>query len=263
MDLGIKNKTAIVSAASKGLGKATAQALANEGASVVIFSRNKQEIEKAAEEISRNSNSNVLPISADVTRLDDIKNVVDLTIQKFGGIDILINNTGGPPVGSFEDITDEQWLYSFNLILLSMIRMTRLVLPYMMKKNWGRIVNITSLTAKQPVNDLITSSTLRPGILGLTKILSNQYSKYGILFNNVCPGFILTQRSEEISRKRAGELQLSFEEYLKQQSRDIPLGRYGQVQELADFITFLCSEKASYITGATFSVDGGLIKGLF
>ena len=262
MDLGIKNKVAIVSAASKGLGKATAQSLAKEGAIVVIFSRNKQDIEKTAEEISRESHSDILPLSADVTKLEDVEKVVNVTLENFGKIDILINNTGGPPIGNFQDITDEQWLYGFNLVLLSMIRMTRLVIPYMVKQKWGRIVNITSITAKQPIDDLILSSTLRPGILGLAKILSNKYSRYGVLINNVCPGFILTQRTKEIGSKRAESLNISLEKYLEQQSQEIPLRRYGKPEELADFIAFLSSEKASYISGATFSVDGGLIKGI-
>lgn len=262
MDLGIKDKIAIVAAASKGLGKATALALAYEGAKVVIFSRNKVEIEKTAIEISEKSKSEVLPVAADITKKEDIERVVNLTLKKFGDVNILINNTGGPTFGNFEIVSDEDLIDNFNLVMLSFIRLTRSVFPYMKNKNWGRIVNIASFTAKQPVDDLLISSILRPGILNLTKILSNNFARFGILINTVCPGFILTERSEEIGMKRAIELNISFEEYQKQQSKDIPIGRYGKPEELASLIAFLCSEKASYITGTSIIIDGGLTKGI-
>lgn len=263
MELGIKNKIAIVAAASKGLGKATAEALAKEGAKVVIFARNKEELEKTANQIYEKSKCEVYPVAADITLKNDIEKVINLTIQKFGEINILVNNTGGPTYGNFETITEEDYNQNFNLIVLSFIRLIHYVIPYMMKQKWGRIVNIASFTAIQPVDDLIISSIFRPGILSLTKLLSNKYSKFGILTNTVCPGFILTERSEEIGRKRAKELNISFEEYQALQSKDIPLGRYGKPEELANLIAFLCSEKASYITGTAIAVDGGLIKGVF
>lgn len=262
MDLGLNNKLAIVCAASKGLGKATAFALAAEGANLVIFARHKQDLESTASEIIDNTGSKVLPILADITKPEDIKRVVEIAVQKFGTIHILVNNAGGPPVGNFSDLTDEMWSQGFNLTLLSLIRMTRLVIPYMQKNRWGRIINITSITAKQPVDDLIISSTLRPGILGLSKILSRQYSKYGILINNVCPGYVLTKRTEKIAKKRAENMNINAEEYIKQQSKTIPMERYGKPEEVANLIVFLASERASYITGATFSVDGGIIQGI-
>jgi 3-oxoacyl-[acyl-carrier protein] reductase len=263
MDLGIQNKVAIVCASSQGLGKATALGLAREGASVVLFARNKKDLDETAHEISTTTNSEVLPIIADVTKVEDIQKVVQTAVDKFGTVHILINNAGGPPVANFAELTDESWINGVNLTLMSTIRMTREVIPYMLKNKWGRIVNITSLTAKQPINDLIISSTLRPGILGLAKILSNQYSKYGILVNNVCPGHYLTKRQEEIIKKRSTEQNITPEEYIKQHSGEIPIGRFGKPEELASMIVFLCSEKASYVTGSTISVDGGLVKGLF
>ncbi len=263
MDLGIQNKVAIVCASSQGLGKATALGLASEGASVVIFARHKKDLDEATHEIATTTNSEVLPIVADVTKVEDIHKVVQTTVDKFGTVHILINNAGGPPVANFADLTDESWINGVNLTLMSTIRMTREVIPYMLKNKWGRIVNITSLTAKQPINDLIISSTLRPGILGLAKILSNQYSKYGILVNNVCPGHYLTKRQEEIIKKRSAERNITPEEYIKQHTSEIPTGRFGKPEELANMIVFLCSEKASYVTGSTISVDGGLVKGLF
>jgi len=263
MDLGIKEKVAIVCASSQGLGKATALGLAKEGAKVVIFARHKKDIDETAHEISSSMNSEVLPIVADVTKTEDIQKVVKTTIEKFGNVHILVNNAGGPPVASFAELTDDMWMNSVSLTMMSLIRMTREVLPHMLKNKWGRIINIASLTAKQPINDLIISSTLRPGILGLAKILSNQYSKFGILVNNVCPGHYLTKRQEEIIKKRSTERNITAEEYIQQHSNEIPIGRFGKPEELANMIVFLCSEKAGYVTGSTISVDGGLVKGLF
>lgn len=263
MDLGIQNKVAIVCASSHGLGKAAALGLAKEKAKVVVFARHKKDLDETAHEIATITNSEVLPIIADVTKVEDIPRVVQTAVDKFGTVHILINNAGGPPVANFADLTDESWINGVNLTLMSTIRMTREVIPHMLKNKWGRIVNITSLTAKQPINDLIISSTLRPGILGLAKILSNQYSKYGILVNNVCPGHYLTKRQEEIIKKRSTERNITPEEYIKQHSSEIPIGRFGKPEELANMIVFLCSEKASYVTGSTISVDGGLVKGLF
>ena len=263
MELGIKNKVAIVCASSQGLGKATALGLAKEGAKVVIFARHKKDIDETAHAISSVTDSEVLPMVADVTKAEDIQKVVKTTVEKFGTVHILVNNAGGPPVANFAELSDDMWMNGVNLTMMSLIRMTREVIPHMLKNKWGRIINITSLTAKQPINDLIISSTLRPGILGLAKILSNQYSKFGILVNNVCPGHYLTQRQEEIIKKRSTERNITAEEYIQQHSNEIPIGRFGKPEELANMIVFLCSERASYVTGSTISVDGGLVKGLF
>jgi 3-oxoacyl-[acyl-carrier protein] reductase len=263
MDLGIKDKVAIVCASSQGLGKATALGLAKEGAKVVIFARHKKDLDETAHEIGTTTNSEVLSLIADVTKVEDIRTVVQTTVDKFGTLHILVNNAGGPPVANFAELTDDMWMNGVGLTMMSLIRMTREVLPHMLKNKWGRIINIASLTAKQPINDLIISSTLRPGILGLAKILSNQYSKFGVLVNNVCPGHYLTKRQEEIIKKRSVERNITAEEYIQQHSNEIPIGRFGKPGELANMIVFLCSEKASYVTGSTISVDGGLVKGLF
>ncbi len=263
MDLGLKDKVAIVCASSQGLGKAAALGLAAEGANVVIIARHKKDLEEAAEEIKDKTGKEVFQLIADLNQVEDIHRVVEQTIDKFGTIHILVNNAGGPPVGNFSGLTDEMWQNGVNLTLMSLIRMSRKVIPHMIKNNWGRIINITSLTAKQPLDDLIISSTLRPGILGLAKILSNQYSKHGILINNVCPGFILTKRQEEIVRSRSEAQNISTMEYMARHASEIPVGRYGKPEELANMIVFLASERSSYVTGTTISVDGGLVKGLF
>lgn len=263
MDLGIKNKIAIVCASSQGLGKAAALGLAKEGAKIVIFARHKKDLEETANEITSLTKSEVMALVADINKAEDIYRLVKTTVEKFGTVHILVNNAGGPAVGTFVELPDELWMNGVNLTLMSLVRMTREVLPYMLKNKWGRIINITSLTAKQPINDLIISSTLRPGILGLAKILSNQYSKFGILVNNVCPGHYLTKRQEKIINKRSTEHDITADEYIKQHSSEIPVGRFGKPEELANMIVFLASERASYITGTTISVDGGLVKGLF
>jgi 3-oxoacyl-[acyl-carrier protein] reductase len=204
----------------------------------------------------------VLPVVADLTRARDIKRLVAIALRRLGRIDILVTNSGGPPVAKFADLDDRLWGKGIALNLMSAIRCIREVLPSMQRQKWGRIINITSIAAKQPINDLVISSTVRPGILGLTKVLANQYAKDGILINSVTPGFILTARQRELSATRAGASGVSIEQYIGEIARDIPLRRFGTPEELAGVIVFLASERASYITGATISVDGGLTKGL-
>jgi 3-oxoacyl-[acyl-carrier protein] reductase len=238
---------------------------AREGAHVVICSRNKKLIQAAAEDIRKAAGQHagrVVAVAADLTRAKDIATLFRKTMKEFGRIDILVTNAGGPPVAMFPDLDDATWSKGVDLTLMSAIRCIREALPHMQKKKWGRIINITSIAARQPVNDLVISSTLRPGILGLTKVLANQYAKDGILINSVTPGYILTARQREISNSRAAAKGVTVESYMKELTGDVPLGRYGEPEELANVIVFLGSEKASYITGATISVDGGLAKGL-
>jgi 3-oxoacyl-[acyl-carrier protein] reductase len=265
MDLGLRGRVAIVCAASQGLGKATAQGLFDEGASVVISSRDEGRLQAAASEIagkSPKSDGEVFPVVADVTDPQQIKALIATTEKKFGRIDILVTNAGGPPVASFPDLDDAAWQKGIDLNLMSTIRCIREVLPHMRLRRWGRIIAITSITAKQPINDLVISSTVRPGILGLVHVLSNQYANEGILVNSVTPGFILTARQKEISIARAASRGITAEQYQEEITREVPVKRYGTPEELANVIVFLASERASFVTGATIAVDGGLTKGI-
>lgn len=266
MDLGLTEKTAVVCAASGGLGKAAALALAQAGARVTICSRDEERVTAAAAEIVREagrSEKTVLPVVADLSKAEEIDALLKASVRAFGQIDILVTNSGGPPSGGFPELSDEQWQTGFDRNLMSVIRSIRGVIPMMQKNGWGRIINITSLTVKQPVNDLIVSSVLRPGILGLSKILANLYAKDGITVNSIAPGFIMTGRQHELGKIRSEKQGISFEEYVRNSSADIPAGRFGRPEELASVIAFLASEKASYINGATIGVDGGFVKGLF
>jgi 3-oxoacyl-[acyl-carrier protein] reductase len=257
---------ALVCAASQGLGKAAAIGFAREGAHVVICSRQKKALLRTGDEIRAAVAENpvqVVPIVADLTKPRQVAAVVSRTMKLFGRIDVLVTNAGGPPVGAFTDLDDATWEAGVALTLMSTVRAIRAVLPHMQKRKWGRIINITSIAAKQPINDLIISSSLRPGILGLSRVLASQYAKDGILINSVAPGFMRTARMEEIGATRAKDAGITMDEYFVKQSRDIPLQRYGEPEELANVIVFLGSERASYLTGSTVSVDGGLMKGLF
>ena len=266
MDLGLRGRVALVCAASQGLGKAAALGFAREGAHVVICSRQRNALAMAAKEIRSAVGDlpvRVMPVVADLTKPRQITSVVARAAKAFGRIDILVTNAGGPPVAPFEALDDARWGEGVTLTLMSTIRCIRAVLPHMRKRKWGRIVNITSIAAKQPINDLVISSALRPGILGLTRVLAAEYGKEGILINSVAPGFMLTGRMQQIGQARSKEQGITVEEYFQKQARDIPLQRYGDPEELANVIVFLGSERASYCTGATMSVDGGMLKGLF
>ena len=262
MDLGLRNKIALVAASSQGLGKAVAESLSGEGAAVVLCARDKKNLAAAAKEISAKTGGEVAAIPCDVSKPREIDKLVNAVVKKFGSLHILVNNAGGPPVESFDRLSDEQWSKGVQLTMMSAIRLTRAVIPFMQKQHWGRIITINSIAGKQPIQELVISSTLRPGLIGLHKVLATQYAKDGILINTVCPGFVMTKRQEEISKVRSAKANITVEEYMKQQAKEIPLGRYGTPQEIADVVAFLASSRAGFLTGATISVDGGMMKGL-
>ena len=258
MDLGLSGRVALVTAASKGMGKASAMGLAAEGAKVVMCARTESDLKTAAEEIRAKTRAEVLAIPADVTKKDDVTALVDRALKTFGQIDILVANAGGPPRGYFEDMTDEQWQGAFDVSLLSVVRLVRGVLPSMTARRWGRILTIQSVSVKQPIPELLLSNAVRPGVAGMMKTLAGQLGKDGITVNTVCPGKIMTDRFLG-GQKISG---LSREEYLARAVEDVPVGRVGTPEEFANMIVFLASERASYVTGVSVQVDGGLVRGL-
>ena len=210
MDLGLSGRVAIVCAASQGLGRAVALALAREGTHTVICSRDRRRISRAAKELASDPGvqSSVVPMVADLTRATDIRTLVERTQKRFGRVDILVTNAGGPPVAAFMELDDRTWERGVRLTLMSTVRCIRAVIPHMRRQRWGRIINITSIAARQPVDDLVISSTLRPGILGMTKVLANRHAHEGITVNSVTPGFILTARQQEIAEARGKALRI-------------------------------------------------------
>ena len=262
MDLGLVGKVALVTGASKGMGKACAMGLAAEGARVAICARAEADLAAAAAEIRQKTDAEILAVPADLTRLDDIRRVVGATADAFGGIDILVNNAGGPPPGAFDQLTDAQWQSAFELTLLSTVRLIREVLPHLRAKRWGRILNIQSSAVKEPIRGLILSNGIRPGVIGLAKTLAAELGKDNITINTICPGRILTDRLLSLMAVRAREAGKSLDDYLPEATADIPLGRIGSPEEFASMVVFLASERASYVTGVTVQVDGGLIRGL-
>ncbi|MDT9026487.1 SDR family oxidoreductase [Rossellomorea yichunensis] len=263
MDFGLKNKAVIVTASSKGLGKATALELAKEGAHVLISSRNEEELQSTAKEIIKLSgNHQVYFATCDMTKPADIQALVETGVNKLGGVDILVNNTGGPPAGGFQQFDDEDWQYAFELNLLSYIRTIREVIPHMKKNKGGRIVNIASSSTKQAIDGLILSNTFRTGIVGLSKSLSRELAQDHILINTVGPGRIATERVAQLDQLNADKQNISIEEFKKQSEKAIPMGRYGEPEEFARAITFLVSDANTYLTGQSLVVDGGLVTAL-
>lgn len=261
MDLGIKGKTAVVLASSKGIGKGCALGLAKEGANLAICARGKDDLEKTRLEIA-SLGINVFSSAIDVTKEEDTRNFVKQVLDKFGTIHIAVLNSGGPPVGNMFDVKPSDWEIALQTSLMCFVRWTYELVPIMQKQKWGRIVNITSTSVKQPIDNLILSNSTRTGVIGFAKSVSRETAKDNITVNNVCPGSIMTDRSTPRAKMLAKKEKISFEEALKKLSHEIPIGRFGTTEEVANLVTFLCSERASYITGTTIQVDGGLCRGV-
>lgn len=262
MDLGLKDKVALVAAGSRGLGRAVAEELAAEGASLVLCAREAQTLSETAAAIAESHNAHVLAVPADVTVTDDIKRVVESGIERFGRIDILVTNAGGPPAGRFDQLTREQWERAIRLTLLSAVELARHVLPGMRERRWGRILNITSIAVKQPVENLLLSNSLRAGLTGFARTLANEVAAEGVTVNNILPGYTRTERLEELAQMMAEKQGISAAEFRGKWEKEIPMGRLGEPREFAALAAFLVSERASYITGTSIQVDGGWIKSL-
>jgi len=258
MDLKLTNKVAIVLAASKGLGKAIATALSAESAKVIIGSRNEAELKKTANEIQKLTGNEVIAIPVDVSDGDQINNFIQKAASRFGRIDILLNNAGGPPFDKFENFDDEAWQKAFELNLLSFARTSRQVLPHLQKTGSGRIINIISGSVKSVLGNSVLSTSMRMGVVGMAKLMADEFGPYNITVNNVAPGMILTGRLKHTLPKDADP-----EQALKEKAKNIPLGRIGKPEELAALVTFLASEQAAYISGTTIQVDGGANRSIF
>jgi 3-oxoacyl-[acyl-carrier protein] reductase len=263
MDLGIKGKSVLVTASSKGIGRAIAEAFTAEGCNVSICARNKEDLINAAAEIKKRYSVEPAWCVCDLNSLKDIELTFDTVVKQFGQIDILINNCGGPGTGPFQQLSEKSWQAAFEQILLSAVRFCNLVLPDMMLKEWGRIVNITSFVVKQPAENLMLSNSLRTGLVGFAKSLSNEVAKFNITVNNIAPGYTLTNRIYDLAVSKAKQTGKSHEEILVEMAKEVPLNRLAGPEEIASAVVFLASKQASYITGNTIQVDGGLVKGIY
>ena len=263
MDLGIKERVALVAASSRGLGKAIAQRLSQEGAKVVICARDEDKLLKTRDEIAAVTGGVVKAIKADVTDKNQVIQLVKKTIDEFGTIDILVCNAGGPPSGMADKFTAADYAQALELNLLSTINLCYEVMPFMKKQKWGRIINMTSVSAKQPIDNLILSNTSRAGVLGFSKSLSNQLAPFGITVNAVCPGYTRTERVDELARSFEESGKGTAQDFYSNIEKAIPEGRLGTPEELAQAVAFLASEGAGYITGIALQVDGGYIKAVF
>ena len=262
MDLGLEDKVAFVAAASRGLGRAVAEELAAEGATLVLCARNAEDLNSVSQQIAKTYGVSVLGVTADVSADKDVARAVRIGIENFGRIDILVTNAGGPPAGRFEDLSPAMWDAAVNLTLKSVLELTRAILPGMKERRWGRILNITSIAVKQPVDNLMLSNSLRAAVTGFARTLANEVATYGITVNNILPGYTRTERVEELAKATAAKEGISEMEARAGWEAEIPMKRLGEPREFAALAAFLVSERASYITGTSVAVDGGWIKSL-
>jgi 3-oxoacyl-[acyl-carrier protein] reductase len=262
MDLGLRGKGAVVAAASKGLGRAVAHELAVEGARLVICARNRDSLEAARDEIARAARADVHAVVADVATTAGIDAVAREALQRFGHVDILVNNAGGPPSGPFDQHTWDAWEQAVHLTLRSAVELTRVLLPGMRERRWGRVINVTSIAVKQPVDGLILSNSIRSAVTGWARTLATEVATDGITVNNVLPGYTRTERVEQLNAARAASEHVSVDEIQRRIESQIPMRRLGDPREFAALVAFLASERASYITAQSWAVDGGWIRSL-
>jgi 3-oxoacyl-[acyl-carrier protein] reductase len=262
MDLGLKGRGVIVAASSQGIGLATAEAFAREGAQVAMCARNESNLRQAAEKIRSETGAEVFAEAVDVTDASRVQPFVDSVAKTFGRIDVCVTNAGGPPAKNFLSISPDEWRKAVDLNFLSVVHLAKAVIPYMQRHRWGRIVTITSVTVKQPVAELIMSNAVRAAVVGLVKSLSNEFGKDGILVNNVAPGYTATERLQELAGVRALAAGVTREQIHQDWTAEIPLRRLGDPKDIADVILWLASERAAYVTGQTVLADGGIYRGL-
>jgi 3-oxoacyl-[acyl-carrier protein] reductase len=263
LETGLKDKTVLITASSTGIGKAVAELFAQEGCRIAISSRSKENLLSATQELKEKYSLEPFWSVCDLNKQKDIENTFSAVASHFGTVDILVNNCGGPTPGLFQQLEEEDWNFAYEQVLLSVVRFSKLVLPGMMAKNWGRIINLTSISVKQPVDNLVLSNSLRAGVTGLTKSLSNEVAKFNITVNNVAPGLTLTGRLYELAVIEAKERGKSHEEILVEMAKRVPLNRLARPEEIASVVVFLASRQASYVTGNTIQVDGGYVKSIY
>ena len=262
MDLGLRGKVALVAASSKGLGRAVAEELAAEGAHLVMCARGQETLEQTAESIRQTTGVKVVAVAADVSNTADTARVVEAAFDQLGRVDILVTNSGGPPSGPFEKLTTEMWAAATGLLLKSAVELTRAVLPGMKERRWGRILNVTSIAAKQPIEGLMLSNSLRAAVIGFARTLANEVAPFNVTVNNLLPGYTRTDRVQELARAAGGKAGGSSTDIVAKWEKEIPMGRLGEPREFAALAAFLASERASYITGCSIAVDGGWIRSL-
>lgn len=263
METGLKDKTVLITASSTGIGKAVAELFAQEGCRIAISSRSKENLLSTTQELKQKYSLEPFWSVCDLNKQKDIENTYAAVARHFGTVDILVNNCGGPTPGLFQQLEEEDWNSAYEQVLLSVVRFSKLVLPGMMAKNWGRIINLTSISVKQPVDNLVLSNSLRAGVTGFTKSLSNEIAKFNITVNNVAPGLTLTGRLYELAVIEAKERGKSHEEILVEMAKRVPLNRLARPEEIASVVVFLASRQASYVTGNTIQVDGGYVKSIY